>query len=123
MRDGSEEPSVAALDPAVLDSLRQLTQPGEPDVLAEVLGLFLADAPSRLDAIVAAAVAGDAVALQRSAHTLKGAAGTIGASALQAACRELEELAKHSSLAPGAADLAALHSEFARVETAIDLLL
>ena len=114
---------VAALDPAVLDSLRQLTQPGEPDVLADVLGLFLADAPTRLGAIAAAAAAGDAAALQRSAHALKGAAGAIGASALHAACRELEDVAKHPGLSPGAADLAVLHSEFARVKTAIDLLL
>jgi len=73
-----------ALDPRVIDSLRQLTQDGEPDVLAEVLGLFLADAPARLAAIAAAAQAGDGPALHRSAHALKGAAGTIGASALQA---------------------------------------
>jgi HPt (histidine-containing phosphotransfer) domain-containing protein len=120
---GGSEPVVDVLDAAVLDSLRQLTQPGEPDLLADVLSLFLTDAPGRLDAIVAAAAEGDAAALHRSAHTLKGAAGAIGATALQLACRELEELAKRPGVAPGSADLATLHSEFARVKTAIDLLL
>jgi len=123
MHRGNEEAVDAALDPAVLDSLRRLTPPGEPDVLKDVLGLFLADAAGRLEAIVAAVSVGDAPALQRSAHTLKGAAGAIGASALQAACRELEELAKRPGLVPDAVDLATLHSEFARVRAAIDLLL
>jgi HPt (histidine-containing phosphotransfer) domain-containing protein len=112
-----------ALDPSVLNSLRQLTQPGEPDVLAEVLGLFLLEAAGRLETIRAAAAAGDAAALERAAHTFKGAAGAVGAMTLQAACRELEEQAKRPGLAPGAADLAVLHSEFARVKVAIDLLL
>jgi HPt (histidine-containing phosphotransfer) domain-containing protein len=112
-----------ALDPTVLDSLRQLTQPGEPDVLADVLGVFLADAPARIEAIATAASAGDAEALRRSAHTFKGAAAAIGATALQAACRELEETARRPDLTPGAADLAPLHREFARVRSQIVLLL
>jgi HPt (histidine-containing phosphotransfer) domain-containing protein len=111
------------LDPTVLDSLRRLNQPGEPDVLADVLGLFLADAPVRIEAIAAAASSGDAAALRRSAHTFKGAAGAIGATALQAACRELEELAKRPGLTPGGADLEVLHREFDRVRTQIVLLL
>jgi HPt (histidine-containing phosphotransfer) domain-containing protein len=112
-----------ALDPTVLDALRQLTQPGEPDVLTDVLGVFLADAPARIEAIGAAASAGDAEALRRSAHTFKGAAAAIGATALQAACRELEETARRGDLTPGAADLAPLYREFGRVRSQIILLL
>ena len=37
------------LDPAVLESLRQLTPPGEPDVLKVVLQLFLDDVPARVE--------------------------------------------------------------------------
>jgi HPt (histidine-containing phosphotransfer) domain-containing protein len=112
------------LDPAVLDTLRQLNQVGEPDVLSEVLGLFIADAPLRLEAISAAVGNGDARALQRAAHTLKGAAGTIGATGLQAACRTLEEVAQQGDL--GGASIEALRhlgGEYARVKSAIDVLL
>jgi CheY-like chemotaxis protein len=56
----------------------------------EVVGLFVADAPRRLAAIQAAIAAGDAGALSVAAHTLKGAASNIGASALQAVCDRLE---------------------------------
>ncbi len=60
----------------------------------EVVGLFIADAPRRLEAIGLAIAAGDAEELSRAAHALKGAAGNIGAVAIQAACAALEADAK-----------------------------
>ncbi len=60
----------------------------------EVVGLFIADAPRRLDAIAQAITAGDPEELSRAAHALKGAAGNIGAVAIQAACATLEADAK-----------------------------
>ena len=60
----------------------------------EVVGLFIADAPRRLDAIGQAIVAGDPEELSRAAHALKGAAGNIGAVAIQAICATLEADAK-----------------------------
>ena len=112
-----------ALDRAVLESFRQLNQDGEPDVLVEVLGLFLEDAPARLDAMTAAVAAGDGPALQRAAHGLKGAAGTIGARSLQAACRELEEMGKHNRLESATAGLDLMRREYERVKAEIDHLL
>ena len=112
-----------ALDRAVLESFRELNQDGEPDVLVEVLGLFLEDAPARLDAMTAAVAAGDGPALQRAAHALKGAAGTIGARSLQAACRELEEMGKHNRLESATAGLDLMRREYERVKAEIDHLL
>ena len=60
----------------------------------EVIALFLADTPQRLDAIARAAAAGDASALATAAHALKGAAGNVGALALHQAAGELEALAR-----------------------------
>ena len=56
----------------------------------EVIELLLADAPARLDALEAAAAAGDADALAKAAHALKGASSNVGAIALQQACASLE---------------------------------
>ena len=112
-----------ALDPSVLDSLRQLNQDGEPDVVKDVLSLFIADAPMRLQAIASAAAAGDAAALQRAAHTLKGAAGTIGALGLQAACRDVEQGAKAGDISVGRKSVGAVLAEFERVKAEIDQLL
>lgn len=108
-----------ALDASVLEGLRQLNQEGQPDIVREVLTVFLADAPTRLAAIDDAIRAGDAQAIHRTAHTLKGAAGSIGATALQARCRELEEAGKEGTL-DRAADLGRrVHDEFARAQVEI----
>lgn len=112
-----------AIDPAVLETLRQLNEVGQPDVVEEVLGLFTHEAPKRLDAIAAAISGGDARALQRAAHTLKGAAGTIGAAALSTLCRGLEEMGRQQTLDEAAATLAAVRVEFYRVRAEIDQLL
>src|SRR5918994_1634761 len=87
-----------ALDPAVVDSLRRLTPPGEPDVLAEILTVFLAEVPRRLDRLKAAWRAGDVAEVQRAAHSLKGSSGNIGADALYAVCRQIDERAKARDL-------------------------
>ena len=60
----------------------------------EVVGLFIADAPHRVQAIGQAIAAGDAEELSRAAHALKGAAGNIGAVAIQGVCAALEADAK-----------------------------
>jgi len=108
-----------ALDPAVLDSLRQLTPPGEPDVLGEVFQLFLADVPARIDRLRAAWHAGDAVTVQRAAHSLKGSAGNIGATQLAAVCSRLDELGRSGDLSALAPLVASLEAEYGRVEAEI----
>jgi HPt (histidine-containing phosphotransfer) domain-containing protein len=113
-----------ALDVAVLESLRQLTRPGEPDVLREVLAMFLADAPGRVDAITSAIQRQDAHGLLRAAHTLKGAAASIGAAGVQGRCRELESAARKGDVDEAAAALlSALCEEFERVRREIGDLL
>jgi HPt (histidine-containing phosphotransfer) domain-containing protein len=87
-----------ALDPHTLDTLRKLTTPGEPDVLAQVLRIFLDEAPRRLERLHSALAEGDAVEFQRAAHSLKGAAGNIGARAVHDAARRADELGKTGHL-------------------------
>ena len=111
------------LDPHVIDGLRQLNQPGEPDVVREVLMLFIHDAPQRIEAVTNAARSGQAESLQRAAHALKGAAATIGATGLQRICRELEDLGKRESTNGVGAALQALYVEYERVREAIEQLL
>ena len=112
-----------ALDPVVLDSLRQLTPPGEPDVLAEVLQLFTTDVPARIERLRAAWLAGDAVAVQRAAHSLKGSAGNIGATQLLAVCGQLDELGRSGDLSALAPLVASLDAEYGRVESEIQRLI
>jgi HPt (histidine-containing phosphotransfer) domain-containing protein len=111
------------LDPDVVESLRQLTPPGEPDVLAEIFNLFLDEVPKRIDALRAALMSGDAVTVQRTAHSLKGSSGNIGARAMHEVCRQIDERARSEELARLQPLVEALGAEYGRVETEIRRLL
>lgn len=111
--------SEAVLDPAVLDVLRSLTPPGEPDVLSEVLQLFLAEVPPRLDRMRNAWAAGDIETVHRTAHSLKGSAGNIGANALLAACKELDDRSRAGETASVGQLVDAVVAEYGRVEAEI----
>jgi PAS domain S-box-containing protein len=92
----------ASLDSSALDSLREL---GGDAFVGEVVGTFLADAPSLLASLRVALGRGDADELRRSAHTLKSNGQIFGAGVFSDVCRELEERAKSGEL-EGAGELA-----------------
>jgi HPt (histidine-containing phosphotransfer) domain-containing protein len=108
-----------ALDAAVLDTLRQLNQEGQPDIVREVLTLFLDDAPRRLAAIRDALERRDAAALLREAHTLKGAAAHIGAVTFERHCRQLEAMGRAASLDGASEVVQQIEMEFGRVSAEI----
>ncbi len=85
----------------------------------EVISLFLADAPRRLQAIEQAIAAADVEALSRAAHALKGAAGNIGAAGIQAACGSLEADAKGAIPADAAQRIRHLHDLLAKTRVAL----
>jgi HPt (histidine-containing phosphotransfer) domain-containing protein len=113
----------AVLDHEVLDGLRQLTPPGEPDVLTEVLKLFLDEVPPRLARLRNACAAGNIEEMHRTAHSLKGSAGNIGARRLYDVCRQLDEISKSGALADAAPLVDELSVEFGKVESEIHRLL
>ena len=113
----------AALDPRVIESLRQLTPPGEPDVLAQILTVFLEEVPKKIRALQVALDAGDAAAAARAAHSLKGSSGNVGASALLDICRRVDERARSGDMAQIAPLLPSLMSEYHRVELEVRRLL
>jgi HPt (histidine-containing phosphotransfer) domain-containing protein len=115
------EPPV--LDPSVMETLRQLTPPGEPDVLTEVLQMFLQEVPPRIERLRNAWAAGDIQEVHRAAHSLKGSAGNIGAQRLLAVCRDLDDRSRTADEAATAASVAALAVEFDKVEEEIRRLL
>ncbi len=85
----------AALDFSVLASLRDLSEPGQPDPVVELIDLFLEDAPDRLHAMQTSLDRRDAEALKIAAHSLKGSAKNLGARPLARICAALE----HQTLA------------------------
>lgn len=115
--------SDSALDPKVIDSLRQLTPSGEADVLSEILHLFLDEVPKRIRALQEAVNAGDTAQAGRVAHSLKGSSGNIGAEAMLDLCRRIDDLVRAGDLAAVAPLLPSLTSEYHRAELEIKHLL
>ena len=108
------------LDRGVLATLRELQEEGEPDVLGELVELFLADAPPRLDALRGAIEAGDASSVEGIAHALKGSCANLGAVSMGATCAELEEAGRAGDLSGAPARISVLEKEFGRVRVAFE---
>jgi PAS domain S-box-containing protein len=81
-----------ALDAATLANLRAIDADGS--VLAEVIELYLSDAPNQLRSLRNALEGGRLVDLGRTAHALKSASLTVGAKVVCELCQRLERQAK-----------------------------
>lgn len=74
------------------DFLRRID--GDAELLSEVLGIFLEDTPNLMAELVSGIKSKNAMAVERAAHTLKGAAANISASRLQLLCQRLQMLVR-----------------------------
>ena len=111
----------APVDRAVLANLRaELQMEGEPDVIEELVGLFLAGSPATLRALGVAIAAGNAPGVREAAHRLKGSAASLGAGPLAALSGALEKDARAGSVAGAPQLLPALEAEYARVAAALE---
>jgi HPt (histidine-containing phosphotransfer) domain-containing protein len=119
-----QEQAHEVLDPQLLENLRALQDPGEPDLALELITLFLRDTDSRLTRLRAAITAGDRPAIAELAHQLKGSAGALSAGRLGETASSLEQSVRHGN--PDAAALRDLFgnvcSAFADVRDALDQL-
>ncbi len=113
-------PDESPLDPAMLETLRELQDPGEPDILAELAELFVNDSASLLAALHEGLERGDAGSVERSAHTLKGSSGNMGARVMSRISSELQVACRSGDLTRARDLLASLHTEFERVREALE---
>lgn len=108
-------------DPPTLDRAAALDRlGGDEDLLAEISGLFLANAPRLLADLGRAVAAGDLAAVHQAAHALKGSAGYVGGQSTAAAAEVLERIGAAGDVAAAPAALAALTREVGRLSTALD---
>lgn len=115
MRDGGP-----AVDPEVLASLRELgDDAGDPAAFDGIVDAFLTSARESCAALQAAFAAGDAAAIARVAHRLRGGAASMGANPMAALARRLEDLALAGRLGDIAPDLGTLETEVGRVVAAL----
>lgn len=83
---------VEEIDLSGLTSLADLRSIDEPDLVVELIDLYLKDASERIQAIKAAAAMTDATVLKQAAHTLKGSSAGLGFHQIAEISEQLEQL-------------------------------
>jgi signal transduction histidine kinase/CheY-like chemotaxis protein/HPt (histidine-containing phosphotransfer) domain-containing protein len=78
------------VDPSVLGSLAERLGPRAAAFLASLLGTWETETAARMAAVATAVEAGDAEAVGRAAHAVKGGSGSMGALRLAAVCAQVE---------------------------------
>ncbi len=111
------------IDPVVIVGLRQLASPGKPDPVAELIDLFIQEAPQQLDVMENAITQNDSSSLTQTigaATALKGSASNLGARNLAALCDEIEQAAKTAPLIEAKPLLDRARQEYALVRQTLE---
>jgi HPt (histidine-containing phosphotransfer) domain-containing protein len=87
-----------AVDMAMLTSFEEVRIEGEPDLVIELIDLYLEDASAKIDALREALATSDETTLKRSAHSLRGSSSSLGAHRMAALCEEVELTDRNSLL-------------------------
>ncbi len=118
----SQQALEEVIDPVVIAGLHQLRMPGKSDPLADLIDLFLKEAPGQLEAMEKAIASNDTDSMARTGSAavgLKGGASNLGARTLAALCDEIEQAARTGWLADAKPVLDQAKLEFERVRTAL----
>jgi CheY-like chemotaxis protein/nitrogen-specific signal transduction histidine kinase len=110
-----EKPSVEVLDEALLVSRVD----SDPQLLRDLVDLFLEDCPRLVDEIRVALERKDAKAVERGAHTLKGCTSNLAAKMASEAALKLERLAHAGDLVRAEGVLQELECQLVRLKPAL----
>jgi CheY-like chemotaxis protein len=113
-------PAAPMIDPTVLETLRQMGTGSGADVIGDQQRLFRADGDPLLLAMREAVERGDASGLKQAAHSLKGAASNLGASALAVSCGRLEAMGRADSIGDADTVLPGLEQQYHAVCAALE---
>jgi two-component system sensor histidine kinase/response regulator len=116
----AEGPAVA---PSIDGSALLTDFGGNATVLAEVIGVFLSDAPVQAEALRKATQAGDVEAVAKAAHALKGSVGLFSKGAAYEAARAVEQAARAGDLRGARAGYTGIRDELSRVTEDLEALL
>ncbi len=118
---GAGAPGNDPLDRSQIDLLLDLDD-GEGRALSEIAEEYIAHCKQVWVELRRTLSAGDVAALERSAHTLKGASANVGASTLAQLCGALESHARMEQLDEASGLMDQCDAEFARVQDALEVL-
>ena len=111
-----------SLDPDRIAMLRDLDD-GDGELMATLAHEYERDSIRQIAVMKQALADTDTQALERAAHTLKGASANLGAERLAELCARLQELGRAGALDAAASGVAAAATEVERVHAALHELL
>jgi PAS domain S-box-containing protein len=112
--------SEPALDRKALDGIRALASETTPDLLDQVIRLYLESAPELLGRLRVGFAEGDHNAVRMASHTLKSSSANLGATRLAELCKTIELAARGGNLALGIPSVKVVEDEYARVRAALE---
>jgi len=107
-------------DPSALERLRESLGTAAPEILREIVARYLEDAPRLLREMQQAAQQGDVVWFTRAAHSLKSSSAQVGANALAARCKDLEQMGQTGTLEGWVEQLAQVEACYEPVRGALE---
>lgn len=111
------------LNQDVVDELLALSEDGDPELLVDLIQMFLADGPAKVAAIRSGIGEQDWDGVERAAHSLKGSAGNLGASRVLADCENLQLACRQNRVAEIGSYADSLAGNFAEATSALQALL
>ena len=81
-----------AVDLTVLAGYKAVQLAGEPDLVVELIDLYVDDARRRLATLHESVTERDWLAVKREIHSLKGSSGNLGAVQVAWVCEEIEKM-------------------------------
>jgi HPt (histidine-containing phosphotransfer) domain-containing protein len=90
--------NASALDPASLDSIRNLRGVGGENMVRQVVDLYLASSSSLVEGLCSGLSQGNAEAVRQDAHALKSSSQNVGANELATLSQKLEEMGRSGEL-------------------------
>lgn len=92
IHQGAPEMFRTAVDLAILRSYENIQLDGEPDLVVELIDLYLEDARRRLAIMKLSLAESNWLSVKREAHSLRGSSGNLGALQMALICDEIEGL-------------------------------
>lgn len=108
------------LDQGVMETLRMLRSPNQPDPVPPLIDEFIQSAEEQLAALSAALKGDDFVETGRCAHRLNGGCCGIGALRLAGLSRELEAISEKRDSAAAQSLMSQIEGEYTRVKAALE---
>jgi len=109
------------IDMSVLNGFRELQEEGAPDIVAELIEIFVRDTKLRLAALRKAVAEENLDSIRKETHSLKGSSGNLGMRRMASLCEELEGANRGKALHEAGRLVERMEEEFTHLRETLEL--